>query len=410
MGAALLLLLLVSWRNYSDLSGSMVRRDLVLASAPHGGESFSIALANALWHEGGEFYNSPAGEGLALYNGPGQYEERFVNDAEPGRMSHVSTIAPLTGGAMMAAWYSGSREGAKDVNIYTSVFADGRWSAPRELVSRASARDELGRYVRKVGNPMLVRGQDGRLWMFYASIVAGGWSGTSINYKYSDDDGRSWSRSVKMVLSPFMNLTNNVKNKALPLVGGGLLLPVYHELLKKRSELILFMPDGRYTASIMTRRGRAVQPSLVRKEGRRLGAFFRNMSGVLSRRVLYAESQDMGRNWGPLMNTTLKNPNAGLDVIDLDGYLLTVLNNNESDRHRLTLEYSADGGRTWNPLHVFEDSEGGEFSYPFMARGLDGIFHVTYTYDRKHIKHIRFDALWLASRMKGGARGGAYGG
>jgi len=265
------------------------------------------------------------------------------------------------------------------------------------VVSRESSMAELGRYVKKVGNAVLATDEGGRLWIFYSSIFAGGWSGASLNYKHSDDGGITWSDSQKLLLSPLFNLTSNVKNNALPLRGGGFLLPVYHELLRKRSELIWFLPGGSFSRVLMTREGRVIQPSIVHKGGEKLGAFYRNMAESMPRRVLYSESSDMGRNWGPLMNTTLKNPNAGLDVIAIGSGLLAVLNNTKEDRHKLTLEYSSDGGRTWDELRVLEDEEGREFSYPFIEVGSDGIIHVTYTYDRKRIKHVSFDMLWLGA-------------
>jgi len=123
----------------------------------------------------------------------------------------------------------------------------------------------------------------------------------------------------------------------------------------------------------------------------------RNMSDESPRRVLYAESTDMGRTWGRLMRTTLENPDSGLDVIAIDTGLLAVLNNQQEGRHRLVLMHSPDGGRTWDELRVLEDEPGREFSYPSIERGTDGIFHVTYTYDRKRIKHVSFDSQWLTA-------------
>lgn len=336
-------------------------------------------------------------------DGPGMYREGFINQQQEGRMSHVSSMAPLEGGRMGAVWYSGTREGARDVNIYFSRYGEGQWSRPEVLVSRESCSQELGMYVKKVGNAILSRDDNGRLWLFYSSMFAGGWSGTSINYKYSDNDGLLWSRSRKLILSPFFNLTNNVKNKAIALRGGGLLIPTYHELLAKRSEMVRFYPSAtgaRYTKARMTRRGGAIQPAVVSMGGRTLGAFFRNFTKG-PKRVLYAESPDLGLHWGPLMITMLSNPDSGLDVMVMEHGLLAVVNNLEHGRARLTLEYSADWGRTWRQLKVLEDTPGWEFSYPTIARGTDGDFHLSYTYNRTRIRHVTFDTPWLIARIGG---------
>lgn len=400
-GSLIALMLLGSWYNYRGLGRGPI--ELAGPGATDGSVQDDEEEYNREEFYGPFLEDAPAFRSEDYY-GPGLYAERFVNEERQGAMSHVSSMVPLEGGEMLAAWYSGSREGAKDVVVYSSRFSGGRWGRPVPLVSRESSMAETGRYVKKVGNALLALDESGRLWLFYSSIFAGGWSGASLNYKYSDDLGESWSRSEKMLLSPLFNLTNNVKNKALAIKGGGFLLPVYHELIRKRSELVRFGPSGGITRVFMTREGEAIQPSLVYKGERTLGAFFRNMSMEKPRMVLYSESPDMGQSWGPLLHTTLNNPNAGLDVIAIDSGLLAVLNNTQDGRHRLTLEHSPDGGRTWDELWVLEDREGGEFSYPFIETASDGIIHVTYTYDRKRIKHVSFDRLWLGA-LTGGADG-----
>ena len=87
-------------------------------------------------------------------------------------MSHVASLAPLTkdkDGALAAAWYSGSREGARDVSIYISRLDPdtGLWSSPRKVMDRARAARELGRHVKKVGNALLHTDSSGKLWMFF---------------------------------------------------------------------------------------------------------------------------------------------------------------------------------------------------------------------------------------------------
>jgi predicted neuraminidase len=401
-GTIVAVLLLASWYNYRDLgSGPVELASLVLDDEQE--QSDKVEYDREVFY--GPFPEDAPVIRPEDYYGPGLYVERFVNEQEESRMSHVSSLVPLDGGDMLAAWYSGSREGAKDVTIYTSRFTDGRWGHAVPLVSRRTHMHETGRYVKKVGNALLARDESGRTWLFYSSIFAGGWSGASLNYKYSQDDGETWSSSGKLMLSPLFNLTNNVKNKALALKGGGFLLPVYHELLRKRSELVRLQSDGRFTRVFMTDGGEAIQPSVVHKGEWKLGAFYRNMSLEKPRRVLYSESPDMGKSWGQLMHTTLKNPNAGLDVIAIDSGLLAVLNNSEEGRQRLTLEHSSDGGRTWDELRVLEDEQGREFSYPFIETGTDGRIHITYTYDRRQIKHVSFDRLWLGA-LTGAVTGG----
>jgi len=47
-------------------------------------------------------------------------------------------------------------------------------------------------------------------------------------------------------------------------------------------------------------------------------------------------------------------------------------------------------GRTWKPSLVLE-SDPGEYSYPAVIQGADGLVHITYTWKRQRIKHVVVD-------------------
>ena len=95
----------------------------------------------------------------------------------------------------------------------------GTWTEPRVLLDRRQSSLELKRWVRKIGNAVVMNDRQGGLWLFYASML-GGWSTASLNYKVSLDRGQTWTPSRKLLLSPFFNLTNNVKNKGITLRRG----------------------------------------------------------------------------------------------------------------------------------------------------------------------------------------------
>lgn len=58
---------------------------------------------------------------------------------------------------------------------------------------------------------------------------------------------------------------------------------------------------------------------------------------------------------------------------------------NGAERTPLNVARSKDG-REWTPWLVLEDTPG-EFSYPAMIETADGLVHITYTWNRKKIKH-----------------------
>ncbi|MCK4911630.1 MAG: exo-alpha-sialidase [Thermodesulfovibrionales bacterium] len=376
----------------------------------------------------------PMPEVRAVLPGTGlpMYRTEFINPSGPFgpggpdnkvSMSHVASLAPLTldkDGAMAAAWYSGSREGARDVSIYLSRLDpdSGIWSKPQKVMDRHTASADIGRRVKKIGNALLHTDSGGRLWMFFSTISEGGWSMSTLSYTHSLDGGLTWARSRRMLLSPVMNLTNNVKNKAVALDDGSFLIPAYHELARKFPEAVRFDPaTEKYEKRRMGSpfiKTRAIQPALMAGNGGTLSAIFRNMGRNMAKggnkrekRVAFlSTSHDGGLTWSELSKTDLLNPNSGLDALMLsDGRMLAVANDLPKGRHRLSLLVSEDGGVSWKRIHMVEDSgtpeSGDEFSYPFLARDSEGNIHLAYTYKRKRIKHVMFNEAWIKKQAIG---------
>jgi predicted neuraminidase len=341
-----------------------------------------------------DYHHKKASINVAPY-----FAENYVNQVKPGVVCHVSSIAVAEKNKLICTWYAGSQEGAQDVAIFSAFFHEdtGKWTAPQILMDPHKSSEELRRWVRKVGNAVVINDNRGGLWLFYASLL-GGWSTTSLNWIKSQDGGKTWSPSRKLVLSPFFNLTNNVKNQGLRLSRGGYLLPVYHEFLRKFSQVVLFRPEKanlQYEIRRMTDTGKAIQPALVSWGGNNLAGFFRNAAGEGKSHILRSESEDVGQNWSSLSATSLPNPNSGFDMIQLsNGAILGVVNNAFQDRSDLTLVLSRDGGMIWKTLKVLENTPGKEFSYPFLTRS-QHYFHLTYSYKRKRIKHVVFNEAWL---------------
>jgi predicted neuraminidase len=59
-------------------------------------------------------------------------------------------------------------------------------------------------------------------------------------------------------------------------------------------------------------------------------------------------------------------------------------------RFPLAVARSADDGKTWKTVAKLEEQPG-EFSYPAIIEAHDGVLHVTYTWNRRHIKHVTLE-------------------
>src|SRR5688572_24537843 len=163
------------------------------------------------------------------------FTESWVTPPRHTEMAHSSAICTLPSGDLLAVWYGGSREGAPDVSLFTSRLPVGatKWTAPVTAMDREMAEDELDRVIKKIGNAVIFPDGAGSLWMVFVSVSLGGWSGSALNVKTSQDEGRTWGESQRLTLNPFFNLSSLVRNKPIYASDGRIGLPVYHEMAVK---------------------------------------------------------------------------------------------------------------------------------------------------------------------------------
>jgi predicted neuraminidase len=332
------------------------------------------------------------------------YDERYASSAATPSV-HAATAVPVAGG-LRAFWYGGTREGAGDVAIYSARYehSTSRWSPESMVVTRASTQAGLGRYIRKLGNPVVGRDASGRLWLYYVSVSIGGWSMSAVNAVVSGDDGATWSAPRRLVSSPFLNISTLVKGRPYLHEDGSVGLPAYHELFGKFGELLRLDAEGHVVGKTRLSSGsEGIQPVVAVRSSSEAIAFMR-YTGDGPGRVLAARTRDGGRTWSQPEKLSLPNPNAAVDAAALpNGELLLVFNNRPQDRNNLSLAVSSDDGASWRVVHAFEDDPladpSVEFSYPWLAQDSENArMHLLYTWRRSRIKHVRFDEGWLKQR------------
>lgn len=314
-----------------------------------------------------------------------------------GNSAHAVTLAALGKGKIMAAWFAGSREGASDVAIYSSVYQDETWSPPRRLVDRQGVQRDTQRLIRKLGNPLLWRDAQDVLHLWFVSVSYGGWAGSAINHMQSSDDGQHWSAASRRLTSPFWNLSTLVRNPPMALADGGIALPVYHEFISKRPEWLRLDRHGHIIDKTrIPNSAGTLQPAVVALDEHRLLALMR--SSTASHRIQAARSEDAGGHWQAATATDIANPDSAIAMIHLaDGSLLLACNPLDANRNRLALLRSQDGGKRWSAPYIVEQgSENDEFSYPALLQDENGIVHLAYTWKRQAIKHIAVSATTIA--------------
>lgn len=329
------------------------------------------------------------------------YKADFVCHPCTGPAVHSASVVTTSDGKLRAVWFGGSREGAGDVRIFSSSRTAGMhgWSKETAILDRSQASLHLHRYIRKLGNPVLGRDKNGRLWLFFVSVSAGGWSGSAINYQISTDNGQTWSLPKRLVTSPWFNVSTLVRGNPVPYADGSIGLPVYHELVGKFSEMLHISAGGRVLAKTRISHGKqSFQPvvALVSKTRAVLAARSANPA---NRHIFVARTDDAGWSWSRPVATSLPNPDAGLAIVTgPENSLLVVYNDSETDRGNLALAISHDLGRTWKRVHYFErrtrPGSGEEYSYPAIIRNGDR-YHLVYTWRRKGIRYVTFNDAWL---------------
>jgi predicted neuraminidase len=322
---------------------------------------------------------------------PAIVASEFVYDTAPFPSAHASTIAATAEG-LVAAWFGGTREGARDVGIWVSRRRDGRWSAPVEVAT--GQQPDGTRHP--CWNPVLFLMPDGMLTLFYkVGPSPQTWWGMRHT---SRDAGATWSEAERLpdgILGP-------IKNKPVRLPDGAILSGSSTETPEKPSKWRVHFErstdGGRTWTIVRPAEGTgaapidAIQPSILLHAGGRLQALGRTRS----QRVFETWSDDGGRSWSAVTLTELPNPSAGTDAVTLrDGRHLLVYNHTPKGRSPLNVAVSRDG-KTWEAALVLE-REPGEYSYPAVIQAADGLVHITYTWRRQRIRHVTVDP----ARLKG---------
>jgi len=318
---------------------------------------------------------------------PFRSAQLIYNKIEGYPSCHAATIVELPDGNLMAAWYAGAYEKAKDVAIFASIRTKGNkdWNEPYILYDAPDLSE---------GNPVLFTDKKGRVWFFFVTMFGDMWTDCKVFYMYSDDGAKTWSEKVTLKEEKGWM----TRNKPIELADGTIVLPMYNEVAWSPA-FFLTKDRGEHwalKAEDLRVPGGAIQPSIVVRKDGSLMAFLR--TGEPGGNIWTVTSEDDGKTWGNPARTKLPNPNAGIDAVNLaSGGIALAFNDSPYDRTPLSVGLSYDDGETW-PRRVKIEKRFGEYSYPAIIQSSDGIIHVVYTYKRQQIKHVEFNETWLKGK------------
>ncbi|KPM49686.1 sialidase family protein [Jiulongibacter sediminis] len=325
---------------------------------------------------------------LSSYGQSPLVSKGFIYDEAPFKSCHASTVVETPYG-IAAAWFGGTHEKHKDVEIYFSRKLESGWTSPASVANGIQHASK--RYP--TWNPVLFQMPEGPLLLFYkVGPDPRNWWG---EMKESTDGGLTWSEARRLpedILGP-------VKNKPILTSDGRLLCPSSKEFeVDEVDHWQVFIEEtsdlGKtWTISKPLNDGvktNAIQPSILTYPDGRLQMLGRSKEN----RLMSFWSNDQGNSWSEIEITNIPNPNSGTDAVSLsDGRQLLVYNPTEryegkwgGPRTPLSVAISKDG-ENWEKVLDLE-TEPGEYSYPAVIQSSDGKIHITYTYKRSKVRYV----------------------
>lgn len=325
---------------------------------------------------------------IGLSAEPGLLKSEFIFTNAPFPSCHASTIAETKEG-LVSAWFGGTRERNPDVGIWLSRELAGQWTPPVEVADGVVS--PTNRFP--CWNPVLFQPRTGPLMLFYkVGPSPATWWGMMMA---SDDCGNTWSKPRRLpegILGP-------IKDKPVQLANGDILSgssdeshgrTVHFEYSRDLGKTWQATPPVPCAPDIGP-----IQPCILFHPGGQLQALGRTKAD----RIFETWSTDDGRTWSRMTLTALPNPDSGIDAVTLnDGRQLLVYNHNirtgskNKGRSPLNVAISRDG-KTWFAALALEDDPDAPngFPYPAVIQTRDGLVHITYTWERKRIKHAVID-------------------
>ena len=310
----------------------------------------------------------------ALFSMSAIVSTEMVFEDPPHRSCHASTLVSTKGG-LVAAWFGGTAEGESDVGVWLARRGPRGWTRPREV-----ARDP----VHPCWNPVLFEADEERLQLSYkVGPSPREWWGMVTE---SADGGETWSpprRLPEGILGP-------IKNKPVRL-GDVILSGSSTEHAGWRVHMERSSDGGRsWTRTAALNDGAeigAIQPTVLSHGKGSVQILCRTLQG----RIAESWSRDAGLTWSEMRLTDLPNPNSGIDAVVLaDGRVLLVYNDAVRGRENLSVAVSPDG-KSWRGPSLVLENQPGEHSYPAVIQTPEGLVHVTYTHQRRRIKHVVLD-------------------
>ena len=326
----------------------------------------------------------------------------------PVKMVHSSTMAALKDPhEILLAYFGGSREGAKDCNIYANLIQQAHYSDAFILLDRQRLMRDSKEYIKKIGNPVLFY-FNGTIHLFVVGASLGGWATSKIyHYTLTQNDTSTTKPFIlhyqkEIPMSPFLNLSTLVRTRPLFISfenDPGFILPVYHEMAQKYALLTFFDSSGKLIGFFKPNSATGLlQPTITPLNQTEYMLAFR--SHKKANDTLFTQICRNDFSCAPLKKSNLKNHDSSLNLVSYQKSLYLIYNPSTlAPREKLAIAKKEWGGGTnFMPLTTLAKATNqfGEASYPTsLVIGPQVI--ISYTQDRKSIRLLKIDLNKLSS-------------
>ena len=379
-------------------------------------------------------------DGRLTATAPGRHEAFLPS---PMIQNHASFLHLLDDGALLCCWFGGTLEGKSDISIFGAILAPGADSwGPAQQLSHDPDHSEQ--------NPVVFAAPDGGLWLFHTSQPSGNQDECRIRMAPLTRDPADPLR-IAAGEGRYLDLPRGcfVRGNVTLRDDGAWLLPIFRCKSQPGRKwngshdtaAMGVSTDGGATWALQDVADSigSVHFGPVREADGIRPAFFRRRQAD---HVFRSESRDGGRTWSAPTATDLPNNNSSVAATRLrDGRVALICNlasaATSTDRRASLYDelgeddarpdadpsggcvpvwgvprapvavcLSTDNGLTFPARIIIEDGPGTctsndstdgrnkEMSYPWLLEAPDGTLHLSYTYHRRAIKHVRLAPGW----------------
>jgi len=287
--------------------------------------------------------------------------------------SHASTIEEYNG-EIYISWYAYTEKEHEKGQIVVAKYSkdSGEWTKGKfifpELVKTSC------------GNPTLFS-FNGRLNIFFVILKGNYWDTAQI-YSSSMNDDETWTSPEKV------NTDLAIMVRHRPIIQGNEATICAYDEKTMSTILYKFNSDISKWTRFSDFSGEYIQGDLISYDANHWQMYLRAAGD--NNHVMKALSANSGKTWDMARETTLFCPLSGIAAIKFDNDKVLVCNNHTEKHQRtpLSLSISESKGVVFErgPFHI--DQTNIELSYPSLLEDTQGNIHISYTYNRKMIKHI----------------------